>query len=296
MTEIPAKTILSAWKPNPMWFGTEYNINLYRGCSYGCIYCDSRSSCYHVEDFDRIRPKTGALGILERELGSRRRKGVVASGAMTDPYNPLEKKLELTSGALKLIHRARFGAAVATKSDLVIRDLPLFRDISSHSPVLIKMTVTCTDHDLAGKIEPGAPRPVERLKALEGLARTGLFAGILFMPLLPWLEDSEDNVLSVVRSAADAGARFVFPGFGVTIREGQREYFYDALDREFPGLSERYRQAFGESYGCARPHVPSLVRTFQDECRRLGVLYRMEDIIAASRRGYEEPEQLELFR
>ena len=295
MTEIPAKTILSSWKPNPMWFGSEYNINLYRGCSFGCIYCDSRSSCYHVENFDRIRPKAGAIDILERELGSCRRKGVIATGAMTDPYNPLEKKLELTSGALRLIHRARFGAAVATKSDLVLRDLPLFRDISSHSPVLIKMTVTCIDPELAAKIEPRAALPAERLRALEGLARAGLFTGVLFMPLLPWLEDSEENVLSVVRSAANAGARFIFPGFGVTIREGQREFFYKALDREFPGLSDHYRKQFGDSYGCARPHVFSLVRIFQEECRRLGLLYRMEDIIAVYRKGYEEPEQLELF-
>lgn len=270
-------------------------MNLYRGCSYGCIYCDSRSSCYHVENFDRVRPKARALAILERELGSRRRKGVVATGAMTDPYNPLEKRLALTSGALGLIHRARFGAALATKSDLVLRDLSLFRDIAGHSPVLIKVTLTCTDHELAAKIEPRAPRPAERLKAVEGLARGGLFTGILFMPLLPWLEDSEENVLSVVRAAADAGARFIFSGFGVTMREGQREYFYQALDREFPGLSGRYRKSFGDRYGCARPHVSSLVRLFQEECRRLGLLYRMEDIIAASRRGYEEPEQLELF-
>ena len=117
LTEIEAKTILSGYKPQPHWFGTEYNMNLFRGCSFGCIYCDSRSSCYHVENFDRIRPKARALEILEKELGARRRKGVVATGAMTDPYNPLEKKLGLTSGALKLIHRARFGAAVATKSD-----------------------------------------------------------------------------------------------------------------------------------------------------------------------------------
>ena len=157
------------------------------------------------------------------------------------------------------------------------------------------MTLTCTGHKLAAKIEPRAPRPAERLKALEGLSREGLFTGILFMPLLPWLEDNAENVLSVVRSAADAGVRFIFPGFGVTMREGQREYFYKALDREFPGLSERYSQQFGDGYGCALPHVSSLEDLFRKECRRLGLLFRMEDIIAAYRQGYEEPQQLELF-
>ena len=156
---------------------------------------------------------------------------------MTDPYNPMEKKLELTFGALRLIHRARFGAAVATKSDLVLRDLSLFRDISAHSPVLIKITVTCTDPGLAAKIEPRAPRPDARLKAVEGLARAGLFTGISLCPFCPGWKTMRR--MSCLWSVAQLmrGPGFIFPGFGVTTREGQREYFYKALDSEFPGLT-----------------------------------------------------------
>ncbi|MDC7241888.1 MAG: radical SAM protein [Spirochaetales bacterium] len=279
---IPAKTILSSWKPQPRWFGTEYNMNLYRGCSHGCIYCDSRSECYGVDDFDRIRPKERALEILEDELGRRRRKGVAAMGAMSDPYNPLEASLELTRGALELINRARFGAAVATKSSLVARDADILEEISRHSPVLVKVTVTTVDPALAAKIEPHAPSPAERLEAVRELRSRGIFTGILLMPVLPWITDSDEGVRSLVRAASGVNASFIYGAFGVTLRDRQREWYYSSLDRDFPGLSDRYRTLFGESYGCARrDRAAALEWVFRRECGDRNILWRMEDLITA---------------
>lgn len=295
MEWIKAKTILSSYKMQTQWFGTEYNINLYRGCSHGCIYCDSRSSCYHVDDFDRIRPKEGALDILEKELGSRRRKGVIAMGAMSDPYNPLEESLNLTGGALNLIDRSRFGLGLATKSNLVVRDIPLFQRISSHSPLLLKMTVTTMDESLASKIEPWVSRPIERIEALAELNSAGLFAGILLMPVLPFLEDNAENILAVIEAGHQAGVPFIYAGFGVTLRDNQRDWYYDQLDKHFPGMSFQYKRFFNDSYGCALPKVEALEALFQRECEARGILYKMDDIIRAYRKDYDKESQLDLF-
>ena len=294
MEYIPAKTILSSYTEQNNWFGVNYNMNIYKGCSHGCIYCDSRSDCYGIEDFDRVRPKEKALSLLERELAVRRKAGVVGMGAMSDPYNPLEKSLDLTGGALELLDRYRFGAALATKSALIIRDRERLRAIARHSPVLIKMTVTTADDALCRRIEPRVSVSSERFAALEELAGAGLFTGILLMPLLPFLEDSRENVAAVVSRAKKAGVRFIYAGPGVTLRSNQREWFYRALDREFPGLSDRYRQEFGDRYSCARRKAGELIARFHRECAREGILSRMADIIQA----YQESapgRQLDLF-
>jgi len=293
---ISAKSILSSYKLQNSWFGTEYNMNLYRGCPHGCIYCDSRSSCYGVENFDKVRPKAEALSILEGELKRRRRKGIVAMGAMSDPYNPLEKNLNLTSGAVDLIGRAGFGLALATKSDLICRDIPLIRKVAERAPVLIKITVTTTDESLSTIVEPRAAAPSSRIEAVRQLSAAGLFTGILMMPVLPFLQDNAENVLGVVRRSAQAGARFIFPGFGVTLRDNQRQWYYDRLDESFPGLSSDYQRFFGDRYSCGLPHkVRALEELFRKECDSLGILYRMKDIIEAYKKDYALPEQMEMF-
>ncbi len=280
---IKARSILSSYAPKNDWFGVNYNMNLYRGCSHGCIYCDSRSDCYGIEDFDRVRPKENALAILERELASRRKGGVVGMGAMSDPYNPLERKLDLTGGALDLLDRHRFGAALATKSALILRDGDRLASIARHSPVLIKMTVTTADDVLCGKIEPRVSPSSERFAALGELSRAGLFTGILLMPLLPFLEDSRENVAAIVARGKEAGVRYIFAGPGVTLRSNQREWFYRELDRQFPGLSDRYRAHFGDRYACALPGTDRLMAYFREECRRAGILCSMKEIIRAYR-------------
>ena len=215
-------------------------------------------------------------------------------GSMSDPYNPFEEELQLTRHALELIDAYQCGVAAATKSDLIVRDVDLYRLIQDHSPVICKLTVTTTDDALAEKIEPHAPPPSRRLRALEELAKAGIFSGVLLMPVLPYVEDSAENVLSVVDSAARAGARFVYAAFGVTMRDGQRDYFLNGLDRAFPGMGERYRKRYGSRYYCSSPKAKELWELFSSRCRELGLLYEMKHIISAATRSYED-RQLSFF-
>jgi len=294
MEFIPAKTIISGYADGNSWFGENYNMNIYKGCCHGCIYCDSRSECYRIEDFDHVRAKDNALDLIARELRSKRRKGVVGTGAMSDPYNPFERELRLTRGALELVDAHGFGASIATKSDLVTRDIDMLAAIKTHSPVLVKITVTTADDELCRKIEPRAPVASRRFSAIRQLAGNGIFAGILLMPVLPFIEDNDDNVVSIIRLASDAGARFIYPAFGVTLRQNQREWYYSKLDEHFPGLRLKYARQFGNAYECHSSRASQLWRVFCSECDRLGILHKMEDIIEAYRQPYSRT-QLSLF-
>lgn len=213
---------------------------------------------------------------------------------MSDPYNPFEKELRLTGGALELIDRYGFGVAIATKSDLIVRDINILKDISKHSPVLLKLTVTAGDDALCRKIEPSAPVSSKRFEAIEKLTEAGLFAGIILMPVLPFIEDTEENILGIVRRAHECGARFIYPAFGVTLRQNQRDWFYDKLDEAFPGIKEKYISAFGNAYECSSPNHKELWKIFSCECERYGIIYKMDEIIRAYKKGYEDG-QLSLF-
>ena len=271
-------------------------MNLYRGCCHGCLYCDSRSSCYQNPDFDTVKAKADALRLLRDDLARKVRPAFISMGAMSDPYNPFERELCLTRHALELIHAYGCGVAAATKSDLILRDAGLYRDIQSQAPVVCKLTVTTADDALAAKIEPRAPSPSRRLAAVEGLAKEGIFTGVLLMPVLPFVEDSWENVRSVTEAAARAGAKFVYAAFGVTMRDGQRDYFLNGLDRAFPGqgLGERYRTRYGLRYQCVSPRARALWEQFSALCRELGLLYEMKHIISAATRSYAD-RQLTFF-
>ncbi|MFB0920736.1 MAG: radical SAM protein [Oscillospiraceae bacterium] len=294
MKYIPAKTIVSGYSEQNSWFGCNYNMNIYKGCCHGCIYCDSRSECYGVEDFDEVRTKENALDTIERELRSKRRTGVIGTGAMSDPYNPFEKELELTRGALELIDRYGFGVAIATKSNLIVRDIDILRKIAQHSPVLIKLTVTSIDDELCRRLEPRAPLSSARVEALKKLSDAGLFAGVLLMPVLPFIEDTEKNIAAIVERAHQSGAKFIYPAFGVTLRQNQREWFFDRLDELFPSVRERYIKTFGNSYECRCLNSKELFELFRDECDRRGIIYKMDEIIGAYKSGYESS-QLSFF-
>ena len=295
MDYIPAKHILIRSK-STAWFGTDHTVNLYRGCCHGCLYCDSRSDCYRNPDFDRVTAKADALRILRDELARKVRPAFIAMGAMSDPYNPFEEELLLTRHALELIDAYDCGVSVDTKSDLIVRDIDLYQSIQAHSPVICKLTVTTVDEDLAAKVEPRAPSPARRLAAVRSLAQAGLFCGVLLMPVLPFLEDRPEQVLSVVDRSADAGAKFIYSGFGVTMRQGQREYFLRELDRAFPGehLSRRYLARYGDRYRCPSPRARELWEVFAARCRERGLLYQMPHIVSAATRGYGD-RQLTFF-
>ena len=295
MEEIEAKTILTTVKNGQFWFGNDYNMNLYRGCPHGCIYCDSRSSCYHVDDFDRVRVKKNALALLEKQLRSKRKKGVVGIGAMSDTYNPFEKNYEITRGALKLLDQYHFGVSLETKSDLIVRDLDLFLKINQHSDVILKMTITCYQDELSKIIEPHVCVSSQRFQAIRQLSEAGLFCGVLMTPLLPFINDTEENIKEIVKMSYEAGAKFVYTYFGVTLRENQRDYYYDQLDQYFPEIKEKYIKRYGLKYQCQSKNIKHLRYVFIKECEKYGLLYKMDDIINAYKKSNTKIEQLSLF-
>lgn len=294
METIPAKTIISGYRENSEWFGNNYNMNIYKGCCHGCIYCDSRSECYHVEDFDTVRAKENAMQIIRDELRRKVKTGVIGTGAMSDPYNPFEKEMLLTRHALELINAYNFGASIATKSDLVVRDIDILKEIKQHSPVLITITITAADDELCRKIEPNVSLSSERFAAIKTLSENGIYAGILMMPILPFIEDNEENILGIIHKAHENGARFIYPAFGVTLRQNQREHYYQKLDELFPDLKEKYVNRYGNYYQCSSPKAKQLWKIFSLECDKLGILYNMRDIIRSYKLGYQN-EQLSLF-
>lgn len=294
MEFIPAKTIIFGYSTGNEWFGNNYNMNIYKGCCHGCIYCDSRSECYRIEKFDQVRAKENALALIARDLKSKRRAGVIGTGAMSDPYNPLEKEYCLTRGALELINAHRFGISIATKSDLITRDIDVLKSIKSHSPVLIKITITTANDVLCKKIEPYAAEPSKRFSAIRELSENQIFTGILLMPVLPFLEDDDKNISEIISLASANGAKFIYPAFGVTLRQNQRDWYYKKLDEHFPGLRQKYIKQFGNAYECRSPKAKALWKLFQRECDRLGILYKMEDIIKGYKQGYGDS-QLSLF-
>lgn len=288
MDTVPAKTIITKNK-DTSWFGADYNMNLYRGCNHGCIYCDSRSTCYHVEDFDHVRVKENALLIVRDELRRKVKTGVVGSGAMSDAYNSFERTELVTRHALELIDAFGFGVSMLTKSGLILRDMDIYQSIAEHSPVLCMTTITTADDELAAKIEPGAPPSSRRFEVIRELSDAGIYAGVVMTPLLPFLEDTEENIREMVKRSKDAGARFLYGIMGVTVRDGQREYFYDGLTRKFPGagLAEKYARTYGSRYYCASRRAKKLWEFFAEECRRAGLLYDMQDIIHDYKKNYE---------
>ena len=295
MEYVPAKHIVLRNK-STAWFGTDHTMNLYRGCPHGCIYCDSRSACYGNDDFGTVRVKERALEQVRDDLRRKVRPGIVGTGAMSDPYNPLEKELCLTRNALSLLDAYGFGVAIATKSDLIVRDIDILTLMHEHVPVLCKLTITTCDDALAAKIEPGAPSPSRRLEAVRRLSAAGLPVCVLLMPVLPFLEDTEENVVEVAERAAEAGARYLYPAFGMTQRDRQRDWYYRELEARFPGqgLAERNRRAFGDRYWCVSPRARRLWETVSARCRALSLLYEMKHIVSSYQKGYGD-RQLTFF-
>jgi DNA repair photolyase len=247
---IPAKTILSKLNHGEdPWFGISYNMNLYRGCQHQCIYCDSRSECYQLGDLADIRMKENALLLLERELKSKLSRVTIGFGSMNDPYMPVEKKEELVRRALKLLNRHRFPAHIITKSNLVVRDIDLLKQLSEIYAA-VSFTITTPNDELARIIEPAAPVSSLRLDAMKQLSEAGIYTGVTLMPLLPFINDTWDEVESLIVKSKDAGAKYLLFYPGLTLRKGSREYFYEKLDERFPGIKQKYISTFGENYAC----------------------------------------------
>ena len=295
MEFVKAKTILIKVKDGSEWYGVDYNMNLYRGCSHGCIYCDSRSDCYHIENFDIVKGKENMLHILENELSKKRIKGVVGIGAMSDTYNPMEIKYQQTRGALQLISKYGFGVSIDTKSDLILRDIDLLKEIKSKNNVIIKFTITTPDDKLSKIIEPNVCVSSKRLEAIKILNDNGIFTGIMMNPVLPFITDKEEDIKKLVELASRSGAKFIHTYMGMTLRENQRAYYFDKLDEKFSCVKEKYINKYGDKYNCLVPNYKQLYKVFTDECDRYGILYKMNDIIRTYKKDSTNDEQISLF-
>ncbi len=281
-----------------------HGINIYRGCSHGCVYCDSRSKCYQfTHDFEDIEVKQNAPELLEEALRKKRKRCMIGSGSMGDPYVPAEKELRLTRRCLEIIDRYNFGAALLTKSDLVLRDLDLLARINQKTKAVVQMTLTTADDELCKILEPGVCPTSRRVEVLQACKKAGIPTVVWFTPLLPFINDTEENIDAIVDYciAADVKAILCF-GIGLTLREGNREYFYAALDRaaardqRFAGLKERYQKTYGNSYEVSSPKERLLMACLTQRCEENNIMLGtdsvfkwMEEFPAA------DPMQPELF-
>lgn len=287
--EITAKTLMSRVSGIDLVFGLDYGLNLYRGCQHRCIYCDSRSLCYGIENFDGdVLIKVNAIELLRDELSRKRKKGIIGTGSMNDPYMPLEEQMKLTRRALETIAEYGFGVHVITKSDLVLRDIDVLQKISRVSAA-VSLTITTADDSLSKVIEPGAPPSSLRFRAMKRLSKAGIETRVALMPTLPFIEDSWENVSAIIEEAHRCGAKVAIPWFGMSMRDRQRAYFYSRLDESFPGLRKQYETAYGEGYACPSPRAEDLYRRAQALCAKLGVTTRVKPLLAPT------AEKLRLF-
>ena len=255
-------------------------MNLYRGCSHGCIYCDSRSKCYHMEHaFEDIEVKENAIALLEHALIHKRKKCMIGTGSMTDPYIPLEMELEYVRKALYLVDKYGFGFTAITKSDRVLRDLDFLQRINEKTKCVVQMTLTTYDETLCRKIEPHVSTTGERFAVLKKLHDTGIPAVVWLTPILPFINDTEDNIAGILDMCVEAKVYGVICfGMGLTLREGNREYFYEQLDRLFPGLKEKYIGTYGNQYMMESPNSHRLMKLFHETCERGGMVHNNEQI------------------
>lgn len=264
MHEVNDKGILSA----------KNGMNIYRGCLHGCIYCDSRSLCYQMNHkFEDIEVKANAVGLLENTLRRKRNKCMIGTGAMSDPYMPIEEKLGNMRKCLEVIERYGFGVTMITKSTKVLRDLDLLKKINEKSKCVVQMTLTTYDEDLCRIVEPNVETTYERFRALEILRDNGIPTVVWLCPILPFINDTEENIRGILDYCVRAKVKGIINfDMGVTLRDGNREYFYKKLDEHFPGLKEKYIRMYGNSYQLSSPNIRQLNMIYKSECIKNGIM------------------------
>ena len=285
---VTAKGLLSA----------QNGMNLYRGCRHGCIYCDSRSACYRMEHpFEDIEVKQNALILLEDALRRKRRPCMIATGSMSDPYTPPEEELRYTRRALELILQYGFGITLLTKSSLVLRDLDLLQRINSQTKCVVQMTLTTWEESLCRILEPNVSTTTERFAALMKLKEAGIPTVVWLCPILPFLNDTAENINRLLDCCEQAGVRGIVQfGMGVTLRQGNREYFYRQLDRHFPGLKERYIRTYGNAYVLESPNSRDLLELLHRRCRDAGILHDNPSVFRyLQEMEITQPQQMSLY-
>lgn len=275
----------------------QYGMNIYRGCSHGCIYCDSRSRCYQfTHPFEDIEVKQNAPVLLEAALKSKRNRCMIGTGSMSDPYMHCEEQLRLTRRCLELILKYGFGAAVQTKSDRILQDIGLLDAINRESKCVVQITLTCCEDSISRIIEPHVCGTGRRIEILEQMQERGIPTVVWMTPLLPFITDTEENVTGILEACARTGVKGIICfGMGMTLRDGDREYYYAALDRYFPGLKETYIQRYGNSYEIPSPNARRLMNLFQTLCEENQMMYRPEECFAYISRFPQKYRQMNIF-
>lgn len=274
-------------------------MNLYRGCSHGCIYCDARSTCYNMQhDFEDIEVKANAVELLEKTLANKRIKGMIGTGAMSDPYLHIEKELHHTRRCLELIDRYEYGLAIQTKSDLILRDLDLLKSINEKTKCVVQMTMTTYDDELCKIIEPNVCVTSKRAEVLNIMRDNGIPTIVWMTPILPFINDTEENIRGLIKFCVEAKVYGILLwDMGVTLREGDREYFYKKLDEHFPGLKRRYINTYGNQYMITSPNNDKLMRIVREECQKHGIVCG-SDVLFSYMKQFETKvniEQMSLF-
>lgn len=274
-------------------------LNIYRGCEHNCIYCDSRSKCYNMDhDFNDIEIKENSLELLEDELKRKRKKVIISTGSMSDPYMPIEKDLKYTRKMLELIYKYGHGVHIITKSDLILRDFDLLKKINKQAKTRISITLTTYDENTCKIIEPNVCTTNKRFEVLKKLNEEKIETYVWLCPILPYINDSLDNLRCILNMCKEANVKgIVCFGFGLTLREGSREYFYDMLDKYFPNLKKQYIKEFQNGYSCMSKYNKYLYDYFLKFCKENNIMCNNDEIFKELSKLYEEEhfEQLSLF-
>ena len=272
-------------------------MNIYRGCTHGCIYCDSRSRCYgFTHEFEDIEVKINAPQLLERALKSKRKRCMIGTGAMCDPYLHIEESLKLTRKCLELIDQYEYGVAVQTKSTRVLRDMDLLKSINDKTKAVVQMTMTTYDETLCKILEPNVSTTKERFKALLQFKEAGIPSIVWLTPILPFINDTEENIRGILEYCVKAGVKGIICfGMGVTLRDGDREYFYKALDKHFPGVKNKYIRTYGNAYDIPSPNNEKLLEIFKEVCVKNGMMYQIKECFQYLHEFPEKYEQMSLY-
>lgn len=279
----------------------ENTMNLYRGCQHGCIYCDTRSACYHHDhDFEDIQVKENALVLLENCLKHKKTKCMIQMGSMCDPYMPLEKDLKHVNKALKLIDKYNFGITFTTKSDLVLRDIALLKKINDKTKCVVQMTLTTYDDKLCKELEPNVCPTSRRIEVLKELNKNNIPTIVWLTPILPFINDDKENIEKILDACIEAKVKGIICfGMSVTLREGSREYYYQQLDKLYPGLKEKYQEIYKDQYTLNSPNNRELMNIFFNKCQENNIMCNYSEIFAYLQEFEEKKttgfEQLSLF-
>ena len=274
-----------------------YGMNIYRGCSHGCIYCDSRSKCYQfTHQFEDIEVKRNAPELLEKALRSKRKKCMIGTGAMSDPYMHCEEELRLTRRCLEIINKYGFGAAIQTKSDRILQDIDLLDDINRSAKCVVQSTHTTYDDELCSILEPNVCNTKRRIEVLEIMQERGIPTVVWLTPILPFINDTTENITALMNECVRTGVKGIIDfGMGLTLREGDREYYYAALDKYFPGMKQRYIRRYGNSYELPSPNARELMNIIQRKCKEKGILSTPEECFGYMRKLPERQTQISIF-